>query len=139
MIPSNQSCREPLNRLAAAFLLAGLSLLAIGFAVILRHFPPDQYNFYPVCPIYTLFHLKCPGCGSTRAFAALVRGNWHEALQENAFFVLGVLPATVLYGIACASGLVRGESHAWPVPPKYWIYPSLSLALAFAILRNLTL
>lgn len=136
---TNQRRREPLNRHTAAFLLAGISLLVVAFAVLLRRFPPEQYSFYPVCPIYAIFHLKCPGCGSTRALAALLRGNWHEALHENALFVLGVLPATLIYGMLCASRLLRRENRVWPVPPKPLIYASLSIALAFGILRNLPL
>jgi hypothetical protein len=47
--------------------------VAAGGCVVLR-FPPDSSGFYPRCPIFFWLHLDCPGCGGTRALAALLRG-----------------------------------------------------------------
>ncbi|HEV7869562.1 MAG TPA: DUF2752 domain-containing protein [Chthoniobacteraceae bacterium] len=37
------------------------------------------------CPAMQTFGLPCPGCGLSRACAALVRGDWLESFQLHAF------------------------------------------------------
>jgi hypothetical protein len=36
------------------------------------------------CAFKTLLGIPCPGCGITTSIAALIRGNWGEALNANA-------------------------------------------------------
>jgi hypothetical protein len=68
---------------------APIALLLAAIATLLR-FPPESYHFYPRCPIFTLFHIQCPGCGSTRALAALLQGHLIEALRLNALTTLAI-------------------------------------------------
>lgn len=63
-----------------AAILAGAG--AMG-ALMLRVFPPWQYPIYPVCIWSAITGWRCPGCGSTRAIAALVAGHWPEAMNYN--------------------------------------------------------
>ncbi len=39
------------------------------------------------CPIFRLFHLKCPGCGLTRAWLSFLSGDLHSALEQHALFL----------------------------------------------------
>jgi hypothetical protein len=129
-----QRRRHAHTGLAAAFLLAA------GTALLLLHFPPDQYRFYPRCPVYAYLHLQCPGCGATRALAALLHGRLAEAFHLNPLFVAGVLPAAALYAGVCLNHLARRAEFHWPRlpgPQRRWITAGLALAVAFAILRNL--
>jgi hypothetical protein len=135
--PAAQRRRHARTGLAAAF------LLAIAAAVLLLRFPPDQYSFYPQCPIHAYLHLDCPGCGATRALSALLHGRLREAFHLNALLVAVILPAAMVYTIAAIASLPRlprgGEFH-WPRlpgPQTHWIYAGLALAVSFAILRNL--
>jgi uncharacterized protein (DUF983 family) len=127
--------RRAQTGLAAAFLFAGAG------AVLLLRFPPEQYSFYPRCPIRTYLHLQCPGCGATRALAALLHGRVTDAFQLNALFIAGVLPAATAFAGLCLIRLVGRTEFRWPAPHPRWanalIYSSLALAVAFAILRNL--
>lgn len=54
--------------------VAPLAVAALAASLLLL-FPPQRYTFYPQCPIYRYLHLKCPGCGTTRALAALLHGD----------------------------------------------------------------
>jgi hypothetical protein len=62
-------------------------------AFVLFRFPPDRFAFYPACPFHALTGWDCPGCGSTRALAALLHGELWRALSLNPllpFFILAL-------------------------------------------------
>jgi hypothetical protein len=130
-----QRRRRAQTGLGAAFFLA-----ASGAFLLLR-FPPEHYSFYPQCPIYTYLHLQCPGCGATRALAALLHGRLSDAFHLNPLLIAVVLPVAVLYAVLCLLRLRRSDEFRWPAPSPKWantlIYAGLALALGFAILRNL--
>jgi len=117
--------------LAAAVLFAGVA------SAVLYRFPPTAYGFYPVCPVHEYLHLECPGCGTTRALAALVHGHLGEAFHFNPLMVGLVLPLAAIYGAAVYTRAVRGSRFRWPQPPKPAIYAGISLIAVFAVLRNL--
>lgn len=104
---------------------------AIAVAFMLLCFPPGRYDFYPRCPVYEMFHVNCPGCGATRALAALLQGRVLEALHWNALFTVG-LPFCVIYGLACS---VSGRR--WVQPGPIVVCGGFAVALGFMVLRNL--
>jgi hypothetical protein len=57
--------------------------MLVAAAGVLLLFPPAQYSFYPQCPIHQYLGILCPGCGTTRALAALLHGDIGEALRLN--------------------------------------------------------
>ena len=127
MAPSAPSNLTPrLTRLALA--TAGASLIVF----ILRTFPPGQYRFYPVCPIHAFTGLLCPGCGATRALAALLHGHVAEAFHQNAL-ILCLLPFALAYGV----GALLRTDRRWPqLPPA--LFAVLTLAtVVFTVVRNL--
>lgn len=114
-----------------AFCLAISAVLAILF-----FYPPSQYPFYPACPIQRLFHLQCPGCGSTRAFAALLHGRLREALRLNPLTICA-LPAIALDSIYRWTAPLRGKAPAtWSTSPAA-LYAGWIVVAVFTILRNL--
>jgi hypothetical protein len=58
--------------------LAGLAGL-VGLAVF-HVWTPSGDPASAICLMRRLFHLPCPGCGMTRAFAALAKGDWSAAI-----------------------------------------------------------
>jgi hypothetical protein len=128
MTPTNRS------RLATTATAVAATLAAAFF---LLHFPPDRYAFYPVCPIYHYLHLQCPGCGTTRALAALLRGHITEALHLNPLTTL-LLPLALLY-VTRHNWKQRHNTQtiSWPNPPRYAVYTLLAVATVFTIARNL--
>lgn len=105
-----------------------LALLA-GAALLLR-FPPAEYSFYPRCPIHEYLGLLCPGCGTTRALAALLHGHLAEALRLNPL-TTPVLPLAAGW-IAFSRSPMR-----WPQVPPAASYLALGAAAVFTLWRNL--
>src|SRR5437899_4406561 len=105
-------------------------------AILLLRFPPAQYSFYPRCPVHDLLGLQCPGCGATRALAAVLHGHFAEALHLNVLVTL-LLPFAAAYGILCYSRLLQRKPLRWPQPQPAFIYTALTLAAIFTVIRNL--
>ncbi len=115
-------------------------LALVGAAIALLHrFPPDHYHFYPRCPVFTYLHLQCPGCGTTRALAALLQGHLHQALQQNALTTL-LLPFALVYGALVYYRSLRasaGHPMRWPQLPTPALYALLVITAVFTLGRNL--
>jgi Protein of unknown function (DUF2752) len=126
------------GRIATVARAAAPPILIALVAVILLRFPPAQSRFYPQCPIYAALHLQCPGCGATRALAALLHGHVREAFYLNALVIL-ILPFATIYAIAWYRRFVRREALRLPHAPPAAIYASVAIATIFGILRNLPL
>lgn len=113
------------------FSLVVLCLAAV--AAILYRFPPTAYAVYPQCPVWLLFHIQCPGCGITRALAALLHGNLREAFSLNALAVLA-LPAGILYTGGQHFFRMRAPRAQTSRALLYGVYAVL---FAFTVARNL--
>jgi hypothetical protein len=116
-------------------MVAAVVFATFGLGLILFRFPPDRYAFYPHCPIYTYLHLQCPGCGSTRALAALLHGHLREALQDNAFTTF-LMPMALL--LLAWQYLKRERNQAFQLHlPQPAIGTLAVLTAVFTIARNL--
>jgi hypothetical protein len=126
----------PSATLAARIAAAGGLVLIFVVSAIIWFFDPTKSNFFPVCPLYTMTGLACPGCGLTRGFHALFHGDLVTALDFNAlipFFVLAflLLVLSLISVVVRGKGLVRISSS----PP--FLIGTLVLLLVFGVLRNL--
>jgi hypothetical protein len=125
--------------LASARVQAVLVLMAgLALAFVLMRFPPQQYAIYPVC----LFRLStgwlCPGCGITRAAAALLHGHLQDAMHDNALVLLWA-PLFVYAAWREARTVVR-ENRWLPTPiPFRCAQAVLIVAVLFGVARNLPL
>ena len=126
--PSAQLRRR---RLFAHSLLAAATLLCAALLI----FPPTRFSFYPTCPIHQFLGIDCPGCGATRALAALLRGHLLEALRLNALFVL-LLPAVLALAAESYRRAIQPDRFRWPQPPAPALYATLAAAAVFTVARN---
>lgn len=118
-------------RLTANVILLGV----IGMAALLYRFPPEQYAFYPACPVFRYLHLYCPGCGSTRALASLLHGHVAQAVYYNPLFVMLVPGLLVVGGIAYWSAVTKNNLE-WPRVPQPAVTLVLAAMVVFAVIRN---
>jgi len=116
------------RRLGATFALAATAFVC---GLILR-FPA----LAPACPIHEHFGILCPGCGATRALAALLHGHLGDALHLNALFIV-LLPIALAGILVTYCRAMRIEPFRWPQPPTSALYATLALTAAFTLARNL--
>src|ERR1019366_9719004 len=88
-------------------------------------YPPPRPSLYPACPIRQYLGIHCPGCGATRALAALLHGRFMEAMRLNALFVL-LLPVALAGAIESYRRAIRPERFRWPQPPAAALYATLA-------------
>lgn len=117
--------------------LAGAGILAVSAgAFLVGYFNPTTAGFFPVCPLYSLTGIHCPGCGLTRGFHALFHGDVTTALHYNALLpVFAFLFAFIFISLILV--VLRGRGLSWRVFPPSAMYGFLILAAAFFVLRNL--
>ncbi len=99
-------------------------------AVVLYRFPPERYGIYPGCPVYEWTGWDCPGCGMTRALAALVHGRLAEAVVWNPLVL-------VVAGGFVAWVVVEWRGVRWPRVPGFAVAAMVVAAGLFMIGRNL--
>jgi hypothetical protein len=134
---SSAALPVPAERRQAMYALAAFLLLTGVGCWVLWRFPPEVYHFYPVCPIHVYLHLDCPGCGTTRALAALLHGRFAEALRLNALAVLLVLPGGAVYGAVAGCRALRAGDFRWPEVRGWAVSATVGLVVVFTVLRNL--
>jgi hypothetical protein len=133
----NKILEDKISASTVERILAVAGIVAIGAgAFIVGYFNPTTADFFPVCPLYYLTGIHCPGCGLTRGFHALFHGDVLTALHFNA-----LLPAyTLVFGFMFVSMIlvaVRGRGLSWRIVPPSAMYGFLILAAVFFVLRNL--
>ena len=113
----------------------GVAALATGVFSV-AYFNPAATGFFPACPFHAMTGLNCPGCGLTRGFHALFRGDVFGALHYNL-----LLPFfAVFFGYLTVSLIlyaVKGRGLSFQIFRPWMIYGFLTFALVFAVARNL--
>ena len=67
--------------------------MRIGFSFLLGLFLLVLRLFLG-CPVYRFFHIRCPGCGLTRAWLCFISGDWRSALNYHPLFL--IIPIFIL-------------------------------------------
>ena len=115
---------------------AHIALAAVVCAAAMLYFiPPGRYGFYPRCPFHEATGLLCPGCGATRALAALLHGHLAEALRWNTLVVM-LLPPVAVFAIVVYRRAASMRESVWPEVPLPAMYGLLGAALLFGVGRN---
>ncbi len=116
--------------------LAGAGILAISTgAFVVGYFNPVSAGFFPVCPLFAVTGLSCPGCGLTRGFHALFHGDVLGALHFNALLPVYFLIFVYLF-VAMISIAARGRGLSFNIFRPNLIWSFLVIALVFGVVRN---
>jgi hypothetical protein len=100
---------------ARLWFFSGLAGLA-GLATF--HFwAPSGDPASAICLSRRLLHLPCPGCGMTRAFAHLAKGEWSAAWRDHPLSVVVALEL-VLSWISWGLAIRAGRPFRLPLRPE---------------------
>jgi hypothetical protein len=111
-----------------------LAAVAGAFAYVGAVNPYDP-GHYPLCPLYAMTGLYCPGCGGLRSAHAFIHGDFTAALHANAPAVAAYLGFAVLW-IVWVVRAVRGQPlRVSPKPVHLWSLGAV--LLVFTVVRNL--
>lgn len=127
--PASVSLRRRLAGPAAVFAAAAGAFGYVGAV------DPNEPGHYPVCPLYLLTGLYCPGCGGLRSAHALVHGDVLTALRDNAAAVAAYLGCAVLWMVWTARAARGRPLRTGLGPARLWT--GVVLLLAFTAVRNL--
>lgn len=75
------------------------AILVAAIVILLQIFPGLQSILVWPCPVLHFTGLYCPGCGGTRAIAALFHGQVLESLYNHPFVLYGL----AFYGVFMVS------------------------------------
>lgn len=115
-------------------LVVALPLAAAATAAVLLRLVLPSVNL-PLCPSDAIFHVYCPGCGATRAVAALCRGNILLALRQNAGIV-GFILVLLLYYLELVFMVFGKRLRIKPLHNRYFIIALSALWVLYAVVRN---
>jgi hypothetical protein len=106
-----------------------LALLAAA-TLVLRVRPEWVLGLGLHCGLETLFGLKCPFCGMTRDFAAMLHGH-RPALNPASAFM-----ACVVYGVYPVAVAAAWRRRRFDWFSKPWVYRVLAVCLVTMFLLN---
>ena len=91
-------------------------------------------GFIP-CPIYKLTGYRCPGCGNTRAFTALVHLRFWESLSFNYAYPAEFIYMLVVFICMAKNYVKKGNASYYPKHPAF-DYVFLAVLIGWGIARN---
>ncbi|MCX4998839.1 DUF2752 domain-containing protein [Streptomyces longwoodensis] len=114
---------------------AGILAAVAGAFAYVGTVDPNTPGHYPLCPLYAVTGLYCPGCGGLRSAHAFVHGDLLGALHDNAAAVLAYLGFAVVWTVWVVRavrgrppGIRLGTAHLWTLG---------AFLLVFTVVRNL--
>ena len=93
-----------------------------------------KYITFPECPSFRFLHIYCPGCGMTRAAAALIHGDILLSLRQNLMLVLGIIIFAVYYLEFAIRAF--GKPVRFPIHNIKLLYVFLAFFAIYSIARN---
>ncbi|GAA2651071.1 DUF2752 domain-containing protein [Streptomyces spororaveus] len=131
--PGPASPSRAMRLAVPAFYLAGVTA---AFAYV-GAVDPNEPGHYPVCPLFRLTGVLCPGCGGLRSAHAFAHGDLVTALGANALAVVGYFVFAGFMALWLVRAFRGGPTPRIVLRRRYW-WAIGALALVFVIVRNLS-
>ena len=111
------------------------SLIIAIIILIVFYLTFGKYISVPECYIYKNYNIFCPGCGCTRAFLAMIRGDFLESIKQNS----AVLFTSIITIIYLISQTISRITKIEKIRMKYsiiYLYLGIGLIIFNCILKN---
>jgi hypothetical protein len=117
--------------------IVAFSIVAVAGSLLYFFFDPTFSDLFPKCIFHSITQLDCPGCGSQRAFHALLHGNIRQAADFNLMAVL-FLPLLIYSAIvAVANTFFHQQWRQGIFYSTVFVKIVLLIVLLFWLLRNI--
>ena len=95
-----------------------------------------KFNIYIPCLFHKITNLYCPGCGVTRMFISLLKGNLYQAFRYN--MLIFILTPFLMFFIFDYIISRKKQSNALyeKIPNTIW-YILIIVLVIFGIIRNI--
>jgi len=113
-------------------IIVGVICLGIFYFLI----DPNEVNFIPNCPFYSVTGFYCPGCGSQRATHQLLNFNVFSVLQQNVLYLLSLLILVYHLIVTGINTIFKKHLYNYIYHPKTPLV-ILGFIIIFWILRNI--
>lgn len=110
---------------------------AVGAFAYVGAVDPNEPGHYPVCPLFRLTGILCPGCGGLRSAHAFAHGDLAAAFGANALAVLGYFAFAGFMLLWLVRAYRGGPAPRIVLRGPYW-WAIGAAALVFAVVRNLS-
>ena len=97
---------------------------------------PNEVNFIPKCPFYSVTGFYCPGCGSQRATHQLLNFNIFSVFQQNILYLLSLLILGYHLIVTGINTILKKHIYNYIYHPKTPLV-ILGFIIIFWILRNI--
>lgn len=132
-VPAPAPAPTRARRLAAPALTLAVAASALGYVAAVDPYEPGHY---PVCPLFRLTGILCPGCGGLRSAHAFAHGDLPAAFGANAMAVIGYFVFAGFMSLWLIRAYRGGPTPRLALKPLYW-WGIGTVALIFAVVRNL--
>lgn len=111
--------------------------MAGAAAVVALNDPAAPGSRFPACVFHSATGLWCPGCGLTRGFHQLFRGDVVAALGFNLFVPIVLVAVVASWWSWCRVAWGRTPGR-WRVPMTNWVTVGVPVVLViYGVLRNI--
>ena len=118
---------------ARHILLPAAIVGAVGLGYLLFH---ELTGLALPCPYRLIFHVYCPGCGVSRMFFHLFRGEIAEAFSSNCV-VFCLLPVALIEAVIHGLRYIRTGNGSFCRSERIGSYIIIGILVVFGIVRNL--
>ncbi|MGW6688967.1 DUF2752 domain-containing protein [Streptomyces sp. NPDC054961] len=121
------------RRLASPVLTLAAAAAALAYVGAVD---PNEPGHYPLCPLFRLTGVLCPGCGGLRSAHAFAHGDLPTAFGANALAVVGYFVFAGFMILWLVRAWRGGRPPRFVMKPLYW-WAAGAAALVFSVVRNL--
>jgi len=123
---------KELFKKSTIFILSVIGLIAVilGYGYI-----NYKYGIGFPCMSNKIFGINCPGCGMTRAAVAMMRLDFYQAIEYNAFSII-LLPLLFIMAIAFIwESIFKKPTFIYKIPVAFLVI-LFSAFVIYGIIRN---